>query len=256
MIRCDYHTHTNFCDGKNTAEEMVAAAIKLGMDEIGFSSHAHQPFDPDYCMSEDGSVLYRKEIGRLKEKYAGRIKIYLGVEKDLFSDEDTDGLDYVIGSTHYFEFGNEYPAVDAGADVLEDAIERFFDGDALSLCETYYENVSKIGEVIHPTIVGHFDLVTKYNKDGKFFDESDPRYVAAWKAAADKLLKTCDLFEINTGGMFRAGTKRPYPSPEMISYIKERGGRFILSSDSHRTETLCGKFDEYEELADVKKLFE
>ena len=57
MIRRDYHVHTTFCDGKNTAEEMVKAAIALGMDEIGFSSHAHQPFDFDYCMSKENSAL-------------------------------------------------------------------------------------------------------------------------------------------------------------------------------------------------------
>ena len=254
MILCDYHVHTTFCDGKNTAEEMVEASLALGMTELGFSSHAYQSFDPDYCMSKERSVLYRREIVRLKEKYAGKIKIYLGVEKDLFSDEDTEGLDYVIGSTHYFHFGDEYPAVDAGADVLADAIERHFAGDALAMCEAYFENASKIGETLHPTIVGHFDLVTKYNRGGRFFDESDPRYVAAWKMAADKLLETCRLFEINTGGMFRAGCTRPYPSEEIISYIKARGGRFILSSDSHSASTLCGHFDRYRHLADVDKL--
>ena len=256
MILRDYHTHTSFCDGDASAEQMVLAAISLGMDEIGISGHAHQPFDPDYCMSKEGSALYRREVLRLKEKYAGKIKIYLGAEKDLFSDEDTDGLDYVIGSTHYLKCGAEYVAVDAGADVLEDAIERYFGGDALSLCEAYFENVSKIGEVIHPTIVGHFDLVTKYNADGRFFDESSPRYIAAWKTAADELLKTCSLYEINTGVMFRVGRDRPYPSLDIINYIKERGGEFILSSDSHSTRSLCWKFDEFESLADRTRLFE
>ena len=256
MIRRDYHVHTTFCDGKNTAEEMVLSAIALGMDEIGFSGHAHQPFDPDYCMSVEGSAAYRREILRLKEKYAGKIKIYLGVEKDLFSDEDTDGLDYVIGSTHYFKFGDEYPAVDAGADFLADTIERHFGGDAIAMCEAYFENASKIGETIHPTVVGHFDLVTKYNTGGRFFDESDKRYVAAWQSAADKLLKTCRLFEINTGGMLRAGMTRPYPAPEIISYLRERGAHFILSSDSHRKDSLCLNFNEYENLADQARLFE
>ena len=27
MIRSNFHTHTTYCDGKNTAEEMVLAAI-------------------------------------------------------------------------------------------------------------------------------------------------------------------------------------------------------------------------------------
>ncbi|MBR6917364.1 MAG: histidinol-phosphatase [Clostridia bacterium] len=256
MITRDYHTHTTFCDGHNTPREMVEAALSFGMDEIGLSGHAHQPFDFDYCMSKEGSALYREEVRALQNEYDGKIKVSLGVEKDLYSDEDTAGLDYVIGSTHYFKFGDEYYAVDAGADVLSFVIEKHFRGDALSMCEAYYENVAKIGEVIRPDIVGHFDLVTKYNDGGRFFDESAPRYVAAWQRAADTLLATCRLFEINTGAMYRVGKTRPYPSLEIISYIKERGGRFILSSDSHTAKSLCFRFDEYEHLADTDNLFE
>lgn len=255
MTRRDYHTHTTFCDGKNTAEEMVEAAVALGMDEIGFSGHAHQPFDFEYCMSRENTAKYTAEIERLKEKYAGKIKIYRGVEKDLYTDETGD-FDYVIGSTHYLKFGDEYVAVDATPEILQDMIDRHFGGDALSMCEAYFENVAKIGDVLHPTVVGHFDLVAKYNEGGRFFDESAPRYVAAWKRAADELMKTCRLFEINTGGMVRAGRTKPYPAPEIIDYIKARGGEFILSSDSHRTDTLCFGFDNYEALADRKKLFE
>ena len=39
MIPSNYHTHTCFCDGKNTPEEMVLEAIRLGCPEIGFSGH-------------------------------------------------------------------------------------------------------------------------------------------------------------------------------------------------------------------------
>ena len=37
---CNMHTHTVFCDGKNTVDEMVESAIKLGMKTLGFSGHA------------------------------------------------------------------------------------------------------------------------------------------------------------------------------------------------------------------------
>ena len=40
MINSDFHTHTNLCDGRNTPEEMVLAAIARGMDCIGLSGHA------------------------------------------------------------------------------------------------------------------------------------------------------------------------------------------------------------------------
>ena len=32
----DFHVHTTFCDGKNTAEEMVLAAIEAGFSVMGF----------------------------------------------------------------------------------------------------------------------------------------------------------------------------------------------------------------------------
>ena len=40
MIRSNYHTHTVFSDGANTPEEMVLAAIDLGLESIGFSDHS------------------------------------------------------------------------------------------------------------------------------------------------------------------------------------------------------------------------
>lgn len=37
MIRTNYHSHTTCCDGRNTAEEMAAAAWKAGLLAYGFS---------------------------------------------------------------------------------------------------------------------------------------------------------------------------------------------------------------------------
>ena len=37
------HTHSSFCDGKNTPEEIVNYAIARGFDSIGFSSHSFAP---------------------------------------------------------------------------------------------------------------------------------------------------------------------------------------------------------------------
>lgn len=255
MINCDYHTHTTYCDGKNTPREMVEAAVRRKMVQIGISGHAPQPFDNGCCMSKDSAIGYNREVRSLKKEFAQKIKVFCGIEKDLFSDADTKDFDYVIGSVHYIKTAGGFIAVDESADALKKMIEQCFDGDALAMCEAYFDNAAQIGEALAPDIVGHFDLVTKYNKDGRFFDESSPRYTAAWKRAADRLLKTCRLFEINTGAMFRVGKDRPYPSPEMISYIKERGGRFILSSDSHCADSLCFNFDKYEHLADIKSLF-
>ena len=49
----NYHTHTNYCDGKNTAEEIVKKAIELGLSELGFSGHSYTDFDLDFCNFAD-----------------------------------------------------------------------------------------------------------------------------------------------------------------------------------------------------------
>ena len=34
------HTHTTYCDGKDTPEQVVLKAIEKGFNSIGFSGHA------------------------------------------------------------------------------------------------------------------------------------------------------------------------------------------------------------------------
>ena len=81
--------------------------------------------------------------------------------------------------------------------------------------------------------------------DWRYGDPYCRRYIAAWQKAVDKLLEEDVPFEINTGGMSRGWRNDTYPAKPICDYIAEHGGRFILSSDSHNTETLCSRFDEY-----------
>ena len=46
--KVNFHTHSTFCDGKNTAEEMVIAAIEKGFDVLGFSGHCIHPLNPEF----------------------------------------------------------------------------------------------------------------------------------------------------------------------------------------------------------------
>ena len=76
MFNNNFHTHTKYCDGKNTPEEMVLSAIELGFDSLGFSGHAYTEFDLSYCMTPGETEKYISDIYALKKKYAGRIDIY------------------------------------------------------------------------------------------------------------------------------------------------------------------------------------
>ena len=245
MILRDYHVHSTFSDGVNTPEEIVLAALEKGMDELGFSEHAYAPHDYDCGMPLGTEVAYRAEIARLKEKYAGRIRILCGVEQDYYSVLPADEYDYRIGSVHNVCEQGEYYAVDGSAEEQRQAIDRFYGGDAYGMCERYYAMVSEIVERTNADIIGHFDLLTKFCEQQPLFDLHHPRYIAAWQAAADKLLRTGKPFEINTGAITRGYRTTPYPMADIRAYLQDRGAKFILSSDSHSAETLCWGFDRF-----------
>lgn len=245
----DLHVHTVFSDGQNTPEELVRHALKIGMDCIGFSDHSHSPqLDGErWTMPLGRKAEYIREIDRLKKEYAGRITVLCGVEQDLYSDASPEGFDYVLGAMHFIRLpGDRFIPVDESADALRRGAEEAFGGDFYALCEAYYDQLGALPEKLPCcSIIAHFDLVTKYQETMAFFDEDHPRYTAAWKKAADKLLAMGIPFEINTGALSRGCRTSPYPSAAICNYIREKGGSFVLSSDSHRLETLCWEFDRW-----------
>lgn len=240
----DLHMHSTFSDGKNTAEEMVLAAIRLGLDCVGLSEHAHADGD-DCAMSPENTAAYRTEMARLKKKYEGRIRVLCGIELDYYSDDSLE-YDYSIGSVHSIRMPDgHFLCVDWTEDRLKADAERYFGGDWMALAEAYYETESRIVEKTDCDIIGHFDLLTKFNEGDRLFSTEDSRYRRAWQQAADALLATGRIFEINTGAMSRGYRTEPYPSREIREYIRRKGGRLILSSDSHRKETVAYRFADY-----------
>ena len=63
-VQQNLHTHTTYCDGINSAEEMVQAAIAKRFDTLSFSGHG--PVKDPYAMSIEGTRQYVNEIRMLK----------------------------------------------------------------------------------------------------------------------------------------------------------------------------------------------
>lgn len=239
----DLHTHSLYSDGKASPEEMVCAAIEKGLSEIGLSDHSYTFFDESYCIKKERIPSYKAEIAALKKKYAGQISVLCGVEQDAYSTESTDGFDYVIGSAHYLKVNGEYRPLDEDPTAFEKVCQEGFGGDYYALAEAYFSLVAGFADRSDVSIVGHFDLIAKFNEGGRLFNETDPRYLSAAKNAVDRLLAAGKIFEVNTGAIARGYRAVPYPAPTLFEYIRGMDGRLMLASDAHTPEKIAFAFD-------------
>ena len=185
MILEDFHVHSTYCDGKNTLEEMVQAALKLNFCSLGFSGHGFTDGDNSYCMKDTAAYIH--EVKTLRQKYKDEIEIYLGVEEDAICFVDRSKFDYIIGSSHYYRTPKGLYAVDNTPDTLKECLKHF-NNDPIALAENYFSHFCTYINSRRPDIIGHFDLISKFNEGGRLFDENHPRYVAAYTAAIDRLL--------------------------------------------------------------------
>ncbi len=233
------HTHTTFCDGKNTAKEVVLCAIEKGFLSIGFSSHGYTPYDTSYCMKDE--ACYIATVSSLKEKYKDKIQIYLGCEEDALSPVDRQKFDYIIGSLHYLNIGGKFYPIDESYEGFKKCL-ALLDNDTDKLANTYFESFCSYIKTRKPDIVGHFDLITKFkNTEDIFCGTNYPEISKDYT----KKVASCDvIFEVNTGAIAKGYRKTPYPSEDLLYILKKNNAKITLSSDSHSADTLDFYFGE------------
>ena len=240
------HSHSLFCDGSLSLEEMVNAAIQKGCDSFGFSGHSYTPFDDNdkYSMSPEDTTRYFSEGAVLKEKYEGIIDLYFGVEQEYYSEDIATGSDFVIGSVHYVLKDCVFISVDYSAESFLRGCEVYYGGDFYAMAEDYFEALTEVPAKTNADFIGHFDIITKFNSGSKFFSETHPRYTGAALGAIDKILNSCNLFEVNTATMYKLGRLEPYPAVFLLKEISKRGGEVVITSDSHDAGSICYGFNE------------
>lgn len=237
-MRANFHTHTAFCDGKDTPAEMAERALELGFEALGFSGHSGGGAD-NVGMPPAAAAAYRAQIARLKPEYAGRMEIYCGIEQDYTSGRVPPEYDYAIGSVHYVLREGEYLCVDWSAQRTRENIAKY-GGDPYAYAEDYFALVGGVLERTGADIVGHFDLIRKFDEQDPLLDETHPRYRRAAEDALDALCAggKRPVFEINTGAMARGYRSAPYPSPLILRELRARGCPIMLTSDCHDREKL------------------
>lgn len=252
MFYSNAHTHSTWCDGKDTLEDMAQAAIDLGFTDLGFTCHSPALFDPS-CLGVQDERAYQAAVKKVQQELANKLTISLGLEWDYYSADPIDGYDYTVGSVHYFPpRQGVFRSVDESPESLMQTLNEWYQGDKMLLVKDYYDTVVKHIHQNHSKIVGHFDLITKFNEKLPWLDEESSEYQAtALQALNDviDIIQTYDgMVEVNTGAISRNWRTSPYPNPFLLQQLKERECPIIITSDSHETTTLTCHFHETKEL--------
>lgn len=249
----NFHSHTDYCDGANKAEEMLLAAIGLGLKSYGFSSHAPVSFPNNWCMKEDTLTDYILEIDRLKNKYKDRIEVYCGLETD-FIDEfsraslfrNIKGLDYLFGSIHYlYENPRDYLfCIDEPFKDFQKGLMQVFKNDPAAIVKRFYELTRKMISTDPPDVVGHIDKIKlNLSKIVPNLEQQD-WYLEEIEKLIECLAEHQPIVEVNTRGIYKGFISEPYPSILILKKLREKGIRISLNSDAHQPSEILGLYPE------------
>ena len=104
-LRGCFHCHTSASDGRNSLEEMAAAAQELGLQYLGIADHSRSSVQAG-GLDEVRLRVQMATIRQLNQGFEG-FRLFAGVECDIlrdgsldFPDELLGQLDYVVASVH------------------------------------------------------------------------------------------------------------------------------------------------------------
>ena len=101
-----FHNHTTASDGRNTLEEMAAAADARGWEYLGIADHSKSSFQAN-GLDEERLARQVEAIRVLNDSGKFRCRVLAGSEVDVlsggkldFEDSVLESLDYVVASVH------------------------------------------------------------------------------------------------------------------------------------------------------------
>ena len=222
QLRWNLHTHTYRCHhAGGTEEEMIQAALRAGMDVMGFADHApmivRDGFISRIRMTPEELPGYMAVLRELREKYAGRIEIPIGLEAEYFPDVFDDflkmvrkeGVEFLILGQHYLFNEKDSPYVGReteNEDFLHDYVEQ--------VCEAMDTGVF--------TYVAHPDLIPFVGNENVY--EQEMRRLARHASKRNMVL------ELNVNG---ARDNRNYPDPRFWKIAGEEGCQAVIGIDAH-----------------------
>jgi len=257
-MRTNFHTHSNYCDGKASISEMTNAAIHAGIIQLGFSSHAPIPFPVMWSLSgEEEMKQYAAEIFILKSKNVSEIELFTGIEADYIPGITKDfhlvkneySLDYVIGSVHLVKVNDEGEVwfIDGNRKFFDEGIQKHFGGNGKIAVRKYFRQLAEMIQSQEFDIIAHFDKI-KMNNQNRFFHEEEVWYRNEVMNILDLLKKNDIILELNTRGFYQNKITGMYPSTWVIQQAAEMKIPVMINSDAHSPKELMMGFPEAESI--------
>jgi histidinol-phosphatase (PHP family) len=254
-MKTNYHAHSTWCDGSDTVAAMAQAAADRGFDEFGFSSHARFPDERGtFEVPPARFADYRADVLAAAARHAPGMRVLCGVEADFIpgvaspdrSVYAAAGPDYVIGSVHWVPAADgAIVPVDASPSSFAAGLRDHFGGDGAAFAREYFRLQREMLATCRFDLLGHPDLIRKFNAKHPWFDEAAPWYLGELEATADAIARAGVPVEVNTGAISRGWLDDAYPSKPFRDLLRARGVSFVLSSDAHSTAGVDCAFDRF-----------
>ena len=231
---------------------VVLRAIELGFTHYGLSEHCPRDRTEDLYPEEEALGVdglaqmfddYVSEARALQAEFAGSIELLVGFETERLPQDgwhermtqlrEQVDADFIIGSVH--DVDGEW--IDFTPERTAALAERL--GGRQVLRVRYFEALTELVTELRPQVVGHLDLVRR-------FDGHDLSFSSAEIAAATETLEAARsvgaVLDVNAAP-FRRGFGPIYPAPELLSLAQRMDVGVTLGDDSHGVGGVGGGLD-------------
>lgn len=232
MVPSDYHVHTARCGhAGGSTRDYVLSALARGLTEVAITDHVPLYFlegddpEPEFAMAADELPGYVEEVLALREEFAGRIDVLLGIEADYAEGREADlrallgpyPWDVVLGSVHWVAGGWIDGPASAGRHETEGT--EF-------LWNKYYRLLAKA------CASGLFDVMTHFDLPKKFGHRRPAACAAAERGAVEAAARSRVAVEVSSAGL-RKTVAEIYPGASLLTSLREAGVPLVFSSDAH-----------------------